>query len=120
MIRVQVANPTAEQLREQQMVPICCDEFERSLEAGILDQARGLVYVRQGPALWRIHFCPFCADAIGEHEVERLPEELAAAPAEEPYHLETLGPRQRRNRCIICDKKGHRASTCPKKEKPYR
>lgn len=109
MIRLQVAEPTAEQL----MVPVCCEEFEAALGVGVLTQARGLVYVRQGAVLWRVGFCPFCGAAVDEHLVEVLPDEPEPAPVEPRYVLELAEERtKRRRRCSLCLKKGHYASTC--------
>lgn len=115
MIRLQVRNPTDEQLAEEQMVPVCCDGFEAAFAAGIMTQARGIVYVKQGPALWRVRFCLWCGTAVEDQETELLlhvPELTTAQPGP----AET---RHRRLRCEICDRPGHRAKKCPKREKTY-
>ena len=100
---VQITEATPEQL----MVPICCDTFEVMLTAGVITQARGIVYMRGAgspTALARINFCPWCGNAVDEHEVELLdeneaPDDIEPTPHAGSYMSElTRGQRRYRRR----------------------
>lgn len=111
VLQVELHRASAERQAEEAMLPVCCDDFEQAIAAGVVVGSRfapGLVYLRTVGKHWAIQFCPHCAAPLA------LPGSSAPVSAAPLLAATAASPQSRRLRCGICNTKGHNVRTCPR------